>query len=731
MKKLIAIAMLIPSLAVSQELTQFENGQVANAEDINSNFTLLKEAIDSISLRAGASLLTADGPPSSGLGEIGDVFIDTRQYEFYGPKQNGGWGAPIALIGAVGPQGEIGPQGEVGPTGLTGPQGNPGPQGEIGPQGEDGLDGANGALSFAYKYLFSGSSPPFSNVPGAVAMYTDDSGAGWLSLSSVSADGTNLEDVFASNLFATLTVGSTVRVTSSSSEDGFVIYTVTSPPSTYSYGFLFSIENLVDSNPRFQDKITEGELTTVTFSIAGIQGFKGETGADGVQGPKGDKGDIGPQGIQGANGAQGPKGVAGETGPEGPQGPQGEIGPMGPTGPMGYDEGPMTFLYALDTSDIWGTPTAGELQMQFPGGYDDDQRFALSYSDATGRRLGSQLSYLLRYMQIDTEGYKSLGLITLMQRNTADRSTWGLIGFEVDGEVIYLDVEAQLSGTNFEFEDGTEYILGLSLRGNDGAQGVQGPAGPQGVKGATGSIGPKGETGLRGPQGDIGPQGEAGPQGEVGLRGETGATGPKGDKGDTGAVGPRGPQGETGATGPKGDVGDTGSTGAVGPRGPQGETGATGSNGTELAWKDASGKVLGYFTPEISNRTTGFMLSHKLPGDSRFYVAPYNVSNGGYCNGTGANTYYEFDDCTGAAYISGANYGWEMSASVNGTLLAPTTPINNSMLTRAQLTLNNNCEVQCFSSSKSWNANELWEAVSTDIPTDPEPTSPILLHRSE
>jgi len=568
MKKLIAIALLIPSLAVSQELTQFENGQVANAEDINSNFTLLKEAIDSVSLRAGASLLTADGPPSSDVGVIGDVFIDTSQYELYGPKQNGGWGTPIALRGAVGevgpqgdigprgevgptglsgpqgnpgpqgdigpqgevgptgltgpqgnpgPQGDIGPQGEVGPTGLTGPQGNPGPQGDIGPQGEDGLDGANGTLSFAYKYLFSGSTPPFSDMPGAVAMFTDDSGAGWLSLSRVSADGTNLEDVFASNLFATLTVGSTVRVTSSSSEDGFVIYTVTSPPSAYSFGFLFAIEILFDSNPRFQDKITSGDLTTVTFSIAGIQGIKGETG---------DLGNVGPKG-------------------------------------------------------------------------------------------------------------------------------------------------------------------------------------------------------------DIGPQGEAGPQGEVGLRGETGATGPKGDKGDTGAVGPRGLQGDTGATGPKGDVGDTGSTGAVGPRGPQGETGATGSNGTELAWKDASGKVLGYFTPEISNRTTGFMLSHKLPGDSRFYVAPYNVSNGGYCNGTGANTYYEFDDCTGAAYISGANYGWEMSASVNGTLLAPTTPINNSMLTRAQLTLNNNCEVQCFSSSKSWNANELWEAVSTDIPTDPEPTSPILLHRSE
>lgn len=87
MKKLIAIALLIPSLAVSQELTQFENGQVANAEDINSNFTLLKEAIDSVSLRAGASLLTADGPPSSDVGVIGDVFIDTSQYELYGPKK--------------------------------------------------------------------------------------------------------------------------------------------------------------------------------------------------------------------------------------------------------------------------------------------------------------------------------------------------------------------------------------------------------------------------------------------------------------------------------------------------------------------------------------------------------------------------------------------------------------------------------------------------------------------
>ena len=361
MKKFIVTAMLVPSLAFSQELTQFENGQVADAEDINSNFTALKDAIDSISLRAGASLLTGNGPPSSDVGDTGDIFIDTSQYEFYGPKHNGGWGAPIALRGAVGevgpqgeigpqgevgptgltgpqgnpgPQGAIGPQGEVGPTGLTGPQGNPGPQGAIGPQGEDGVDGANGALSFAYKYLFSGSAPPFSDIPGAVAMFTDDSGAGWLALSPISNDGIDLSDVFASNLFATLTVGSTVRVTSSSSEDGFVIYTV-HPPSTYSFGFLFPIENLVDSNPRFQDKITAGDLTTVTFSIAGIQGIKGETGTQGDEGPQGPTGPAGADGADGADGAPGPKGDQGDIGPQGPAGPAGPAGAQGPAGADG------------------------------------------------------------------------------------------------------------------------------------------------------------------------------------------------------------------------------------------------------------------------------------------------------------------------------------------------------------------------------------------------------------
>ena len=48
MKKLIATALFLPSLAISQELTQFENGKVADADDINQNFLALKQRISDL-----------------------------------------------------------------------------------------------------------------------------------------------------------------------------------------------------------------------------------------------------------------------------------------------------------------------------------------------------------------------------------------------------------------------------------------------------------------------------------------------------------------------------------------------------------------------------------------------------------------------------------------------------------------------------------------------------------
>lgn len=41
MKKLIAAALLVPSMAISQELVEFKNGQVADAEKLNQNFATL------------------------------------------------------------------------------------------------------------------------------------------------------------------------------------------------------------------------------------------------------------------------------------------------------------------------------------------------------------------------------------------------------------------------------------------------------------------------------------------------------------------------------------------------------------------------------------------------------------------------------------------------------------------------------------------------------------------
>ena len=45
MKKLIATTLLLPSLAISQELVEFKNGQVADAEKLNQNFATLAARI--------------------------------------------------------------------------------------------------------------------------------------------------------------------------------------------------------------------------------------------------------------------------------------------------------------------------------------------------------------------------------------------------------------------------------------------------------------------------------------------------------------------------------------------------------------------------------------------------------------------------------------------------------------------------------------------------------------
>ena len=62
-------------------------------------------------------LFAGEGIPSSALGEAGDVYVDTANYDFYGPKDTDGWGLPSSLIG---PSGQVGPQGD---DGIKGPKG--------------------------------------------------------------------------------------------------------------------------------------------------------------------------------------------------------------------------------------------------------------------------------------------------------------------------------------------------------------------------------------------------------------------------------------------------------------------------------------------------------------------------------------------------------------------------------------------------------------------------------
>ena len=100
------------------------------------------------------------GAPDSGVGVVGDFYIDTSTETIYGPKTSGGWGTGISLIGPTGPTGATGPTGPTGPGGGdTGPAGPTGPTGPAGPTGPTGPAGATGVL-VGCSYMFSNASQP-------------------------------------------------------------------------------------------------------------------------------------------------------------------------------------------------------------------------------------------------------------------------------------------------------------------------------------------------------------------------------------------------------------------------------------------------------------------------------------------------------------------------------------------------------------------------------------------
>ena len=92
-------------------------------------------------------MLTGAGVPSDELGNVGDTYINTANWDFYVKGENG-WGDPVGNIkGAQGEQGETGPQGpqgEQGQQGAQGSQGEKGDKGDTGAQGSQGIQGEQG-----------------------------------------------------------------------------------------------------------------------------------------------------------------------------------------------------------------------------------------------------------------------------------------------------------------------------------------------------------------------------------------------------------------------------------------------------------------------------------------------------------------------------------------------------------------------------------------------------------
>ena len=59
----------------------------------------------------GKSILNGSGAPS-GIGNLGDFYIDTLNHRLYGPY-NGFWGGGVSLVGPQGPKGDPGTTGNV------------------------------------------------------------------------------------------------------------------------------------------------------------------------------------------------------------------------------------------------------------------------------------------------------------------------------------------------------------------------------------------------------------------------------------------------------------------------------------------------------------------------------------------------------------------------------------------------------------------------------------------
>ncbi|MBU94017.1 MAG: hypothetical protein CL669_00260 [Balneola sp.] len=504
----------------------------------------------------------------------------------------------FTLVGSQGGRGEQGPRGPQG-IGSRGEQGPRGPQGigtrgqqgvkgETGPKGAQGEEGPLGITRrFKYTNITSTGDPGAGKVKNnsnwtsgiSTRVYistTDEDGSdvqGWLNYithfcppgSFGSQDGGVLEI--------------------KRDEDCYAIFKVTEvylAPLNQTYRELVVIKLGNGTNePATNDTVS------ITFLASGTKGSS-------ITGPTGEQGPRGPQGNPGI-------GLRGEQGPIGPKGSQGEDGTQGPTGVNGYDGNAFQYKYNSGNGG-YGQFSSGGFTTRSAVSYTTNKlqttEFWINWKDITENQIGTGPSLSGGVPALGWYGLFTTDDIVVVRGN--DSQTANDIGIYRLTEVpsweyvpsytsfIKLRVQlVSLGSSTTNWTSGRTYNIGISRKGDKGAQGEDG-IGIRGAQGLRGPIGPQGGQGnpgigikgAQGPQGEDGPKGTQGPRGlpGVGLRG---AQGPQGNPG-VGIRGAQGPQGNPGvgirgAQGPQGRPGADSTT--PGPRGPQGPRGDPGSGG--------------------------------------------------------------------------------------------------------------------------------------------------------
>jgi hypothetical protein len=111
-------------ITIEQLKTKFESGDWPRSTDYMDLIDTLAALPENTG--GGTSVLNGSGVPSNETGTNGDFYIDTVNYDIYGPKSSGVWGSATSLVG---------PTGSTGATGAAGTNGNNGANGETGPAG--------------------------------------------------------------------------------------------------------------------------------------------------------------------------------------------------------------------------------------------------------------------------------------------------------------------------------------------------------------------------------------------------------------------------------------------------------------------------------------------------------------------------------------------------------------------------------------------------------------------